>query len=227
MSEWVIKQKAYKPEINMEEMRNVIDAITLPPSIKIGLVNQILDSIDLNTEYYQKHIDGYIKQWYFLPSGQEHYRLLDYLVTTFSSQSIVDIGTHKAASAVSLAGNETNKVYTFDIAELVEVDLSDVPNITKCIDDVTKSDYIALLQKSCMVFLDTSPHEGVFETQVYNHLNAIGFKGLLCLDDIHLNEGMNRFWDGITHRKVDVTKYGHHTGTGLVAFSDTIEIDTK
>ena len=227
MSEWIIKQKAYKPEINMEEMRGVIDATTLPPAVKIGLVNQILDSIDLNTEYYQKHIDSYIKQWYFLPSGQEHYRLLDYLVTTFSNQVIVDIGTHKAASAVSLAGNTTNKVYTFDIAELVDVDLSDIPKITRCIDEVTKHDYIPLLQKSCMVILDTSPHEGIFETQVYNHLNAIGFKGILCLDDIHLNGGMNGFWDRITHQRFDVTKYRHHTATGLVLCNTTIQIHSK
>lgn len=227
MSEWIIKSKAYKPVIDMQEIRGVIDSTTLPETIKIGLVNQVLDSIDLNTEYYQKHIDNYIKQWYFMASGQEHYRLLDYLVTTFSNQIIVDIGTHKAASAVSLAGNSTNRVYTFDIEELVEVDLSDIPNIQRCIDDITKPDYHDLLKKACLVFLDTSPHEGVFETRVYNHLVNLGFNGVLCLDDIHLNEGMDNFWNQIKHRKFDVTKYGHHTGTGLVLFNDKIEVDSK
>jgi hypothetical protein len=42
---------------------------------------------------------------------------------------------------------------------------------------------------------------------------------MLC-DDIHLSDEMERFWREIKHEKYDITQYGHHSGTGIVLFSN-------
>ena len=46
-----------------------------------------------------------------------------------------------------------------------------------------------------------------------------GFKGLLFLDDIYLNDAMRIFWDSITEPKYDLTSVGHFSGNGIVDFS--------
>ena len=46
-------------------------------------------------------------------------------------------------------------------------------------------------------------------------------------DDIHLNEQMRVFWENVTDKKIDVTKYGHVTGTGIINFSKDMEIILK
>ena len=225
MSEWTIKNRAYKPEMSEEQIQNAIEGVVQQTNTKIVLNNGQLDTIDLNTEYYQRHVDDYVKQWFFLNSSKEHYRFLVYLVSLFSNQIITDIGTHKGGSAVALASNPNNQVYSFDIENQITVDLSDIPNIHLLEANVAEyPKYNPLILSSSIIFLDTSPHEGVFETSFYNILSNNNYKGILCLDDIHLGAGMESFWNNIKHRKYDITSYGHFSGTGIVVFNDTTEI---
>jgi hypothetical protein len=76
------------------------------------------------------------------------------------------------------------------------------------------------LLKSKFIMLDID-HEYYDEIQIYKKLIENGWRGLLCCDDIHLNEPMKRFWSEIYHPKIDITKYGHGSGTGLVIMDDT------
>jgi hypothetical protein len=55
-----------------------------------------------------------------------------------------------------------------------------------------------------------------------NKLIEIDFKGILLLDDIHLNAEMQALWDWIPIvKKIDLTKFGHNSGTGVVMFGDS------
>jgi hypothetical protein len=66
--------------------------------------------------------------------------------------------------------------------------------------------------------LDTY-HDGKFEHEFYTFLKANRYKGLLFLDDIHLNEPMKAFWEHIEEPKEDVTDLGYWSGSGLVVFA--------
>lgn len=66
--------------------------------------------------------------------------------------------------------------------------------------------------------LDTN-HDGEFENQFYAFLNKNDYRGLLFLDDIHLNQPMTDFWNAIREPKEDLTDLGHWSGSGLVDFS--------
>ena len=68
-----------------------------------------------------------------------------------------------------------------------------------------------------LIMLDTN-HDGGFENEAYRYFQRIGFKGLLFLDDIHLNPPMEAFWAQITEPKEDITDLGHWSGSGIVDF---------
>ena len=72
------------------------------------------------------------------------------------------------------------------------------------------------LFRSDVIMLDTY-HDGEFEKEFYDFIKP-DFKGVLVLDDIHLNKPMQSFWRSITEPKEDLTKIGHYSGTGVVYF---------
>ena len=54
----------------------------------------------------------------------------------------------------------------------------------------------------------------------FQYLAGAGYQGLVLLDDIYLNEAMDRVWGSQTVCKYDLTDMGHTVaGTGLLDFS--------
>lgn len=192
-----------------------------------------LDSIDM--KLYSKPIEWHHKANYFYEdAGKEVYRLLTYLSKHMPSGSkIVDIGTHLGSSAAALAANKECHVTTFDIGEHIksEVDVSnvstiyDVKNITYIIKDCI--DEISTLSTASLIYLDVDPHDGKQEIKYLQKLRDISFKGIVIMDDIALNREMWEMWNNIPERKKNITSYGHWSGTGIVYFSDDIQIDFK
>ena len=150
---------------------------------------------------------------------REHYRLLYHLANLFHDSVLFDVGTNIGLSALALAlPNKSNLIVTFDIVDRRE-------HIQKILNSHKNIEFIQgnatddkRLSSSPLVLLDTN-HDGIFENYFYNHLKRIGFKGLLLLDDIHLNLIMEKFWYGISEDKEDLTDLGHWSGSGLVDFS--------
>jgi hypothetical protein len=153
---------------------------------------------------------------FFLDTGfKEHYQLLAHLSTRVQGATIFDIGTLKGYSALALSYNNANRVISYDIADYKElIDPERLTNIDFRIGNVLEAPELPL---SSIIVLDTE-HDGRFETQVYSFLKENRFKGLLVLDDIHLNEPMKRFWRFIDMPKEDLTDIGHWSGTGIVDF---------
>ena len=153
---------------------------------------------------------------YFLDTAfREHYRLLAYLSTKFSGQTIFDVGTLKGYSALALSYNSDNNVISYDIEDLKEIKNRErLKTIDYRIGNVLED---PALPSSPLVLLDTY-HEGRFEREFYAHLKAHRFKGLLVLDDIFLNQAMKTFWHDIDLPKEDITDLGHWSGTGIVDF---------
>lgn len=159
------------------------------------------------------------------PYGKEHYRLLSYLSTKFENQHLIDIGTHTGYSAYVLSYNPANIVDTFDIVDKgIAPEIKNRKNIVYHYQDLfvheTRQPMSQLLLESPMIFLDVDPHNGIMEIGFYNYLFENHYKGLLVCDDIHYFEDMrNNFWSKIPDQyKLDATKYGHWSGTGLIHF---------
>jgi hypothetical protein len=155
-------------------------------------------------------------------AGKEHYRLLAYLSETmfaYSGKPYIDIGTYLGFSALALSKHPSSTVITYDIIDCI-------PDMGPTMKSVSRIDHritdclneMDTLLNSDLMSLDVDPHDGVQETEMFNALKNAGYKGLLVLDDIHINKGMKNFWNSIDLLKYDVSKYGHFTGTGLVVF---------
>ena len=151
------------------------------------------------------------KQLFF--DNREHYGLLSTLSKDYNGVKIYDIGTYKGLSALALSSNEKNLIISYDIEYHVEIHRPD--NVEFRIGNFYR-DYEML--KSPLIMFDIDPHNGLDETNFVDNLIRIGYKGTVIFDDIHLNEGMQKFWDSITQEKFDLTSVGHWSGTGKVIF---------
>lgn len=185
------------------------------------MISKILKATkeQLNSIEFDSYRDSFLKKgypnnWFFMEAGQEHYRLLAYIGSLYKSKTLLDIGSYQGNSAIALA-HSGNKIISYD--------LDTQPIIEKIKNDnikFIKGDILAdnnLILASPFIMLDTY-HNGDFEQEFVDHLINIKYKGLVMFDDIHLNNEMSNFWNGLKNEKFDLTEIGHFSGTGLVIF---------
>lgn len=151
------------------------------------------------------------------PCGDQHYRLLAYISTILPNGSkILEIGTRWGVSSVALSKNQSVHVTTCDIEDQASfVKRENVKFI--------QADGFDLLEEYKdvdLIFMDVDPHDGIQEKKMLKKLSDIDFKGILILDDIHLNKEMENFWNSIPFDKFDITQFGHYSGTGIVFFGN-------
>lgn len=187
--------------------------------MKITLSVDHLNSID-TTKDHSDFIPFHYRQYYHLPAGSEHYRLLMHLSSCYNKELLIDVGTNHGASALALGTNSTNTVYSIDIVDLKTGEPT-LPNCQFELGNVLENSSIfEKIMNSRFIMLDTY-HEYDFEIQFYKKLSENNWKGIVFCDDINLNDHMRRFWSEITHPKIDITKYGHGSGTGIILMDDT------
>ena len=175
------------------------------------LQNKILDSIDLAE--LETDLDPFVKQYFYLNSGVEHYRLLAHISSYYNNETILDIGSYKGGSALALSFNKNNTVISIDIENHLELSINR-SNIEFKILNIL--DHPNLIQKSKLIMLDTA-HDGLFEKELYTYLTESNWNGIIIADDIHLNKPMRKWWKSIENKyKYDITEFGHHSGTGLI-----------
>lgn len=159
----------------------------------------------------------------------EHYRLLAALVAVLQPQCVIEIGTEAGLSALALKQYlpPHGKVVTFDLRPwhtypetcLTEKDFAD-HRLVQYTDDLSDPAILqrheSLLQRAELIFLDAAK-DGVMEPRFLANLRQIYFvkPPLLVLDDIRVWT-MLKVWREISNPKLDLTSFGHWTGTGLV-----------
>lgn len=156
----------------------------------------------------------------------EHYKLLYYFTTLFTDELILDLGTRDGLSALCLAYNKKNNVITYDLIdkpnELLQFE-DKLPNLTfKKMNVFDES--LDIFKKSKIIFLDLDPHDGIQETRFISLLEEIGYNGIVICDDIHWFPRMKQWWNNLKQTKYDVTQFGHGSGTGLIDFSNNLEV---
>jgi predicted O-methyltransferase YrrM len=171
--------------------------------------------------------DGYPDVW-----PGEHYKLLAALVGLLRPKTIVEIGTATGMSALAMkaALPDDGKIVTFDLvpwqrqagAVLRDDDLAD-GRIEQRLDDLsTPAGWRAnadLLRRVEFIFLDAQ-HDGEQERNFLRGFDEVGLASgpIVMFDDIRLWR-MLSFWQEITRPKLDLTSFGHWSGTGLVDYA--------
>lgn len=165
-------------------------------------------------------------------AGREHYRLLAYLSTKVDG-TIVDIGTHRGASALALSYDEGNTVLTFDVVDKAPPIIDGRRNVHRFIRDLTVSSvreaYKTALLESPLILLDIDPHEGDREWELLEWLRENRYRGTILLDDVwHFKELREKVWYRLGRAgKVDLSAIGHWSGTGAVRFDGRVTFDEE
>lgn len=146
--------------------------------------------------------------------GVEHYRLLSRIVKLLPGENVVDIGTYEGCSALAMAAEPSTTVISYDIMNRIHR-LPKESNIDYRVVNLLRT---KVIPETRFIMLDVDPHDGIQEPMFMKLFDAVRYKGIVMLDDIHLNPPMQRWWDSIKREKVDLVGLGHHSGTGMVYF---------
>jgi predicted O-methyltransferase YrrM len=163
----------------------------------------------------------------------EHYQLLAGFVACLQPKTVVEIGTETGLSALCMQKYlpEGARVVTYDLipwkdiegAVLREEDLADGRLIQE-LGDLSDPEVFAAhqqtLQQADLIFAD-GPKDGRFEYAFAELLDTLDFEKppLILFDDIR-DRHMLRFWRELTKPKLDISSFGHWTGTGLVQWTN-------
>lgn len=158
----------------------------------------------------------------------EHYRLLLGLVRALQPSTVIEIGTFTGMGSLAIlqALPETAKLRTFDI-----VPWDQIPNthlrsadfnerFQQVVADVSAPNgiepYRALFEDADFVFID-GPKDGVTEARILLALETLHFRKspIVMFDDIRVMT-MIGIWRAIAKPKLDISSFGHWSGTGLI-----------
>ena len=162
----------------------------------------------------------------------EHYRLLAGLARVLEARTVVEIGTATGLSALSLLAGvpEGGRVVTFDLIPwreypgtvLREEDFAE-GRLAQHIADLSHPEGIerhrAVLGDATLIFIDAAK-DGEQERRFLDLFAGVAFASppILVFDDIRQWK-MLAIWREIQRPKLDLTSFGHWSGTGLVDFS--------
>lgn len=160
----------------------------------------------------------------------EHYKLLGGLVKSLGARRIVEIGTATGLSALTLMLElpRDGKLTTFDVVPwpkyydgtvLEEADFAD-GRLTQVLDDLQQPSVVekhrALLEEADFIFIDAAK-DGVMEQRFIDNLKPLNYRNapIVMFDDIRV-WNMLKIWRELDRPKLDLTSFGHWSGTGLV-----------
>ena len=160
----------------------------------------------------------------------EHYKLLAGMIQVLQPKLVIEIGTAKGLSALTMKKflPDDGKIVTFDIinwnnypggTSLNNNDFDD-GRLIQFTDDLSHSTsfskHIELLKEADFIFMDAAK-DGSQEQRFIDNLKTIKFNNppIVLFDDIRL-WNMLKIWREITMPKLDITSFGHWSGTGIV-----------
>jgi predicted O-methyltransferase YrrM len=158
----------------------------------------------------------------------EHYKLLAGLVDELQPKLVIEIGTSTGLSSLTMqkylpAGG---KVVTYDIIpwqEFGETALTAADfngsleqRIADLSDAAVFAEHAELLKKADFIFIDAAK-DSTQEDRFLANFDTLKFdsKPIFMFDDIRL-WNMLRTWRNVQRPKLDITSFGHWSGTGLI-----------
>ncbi len=154
----------------------------------------------------------------------EHYKLLAAFIKVLQPEQVIEIGTSTGLSMLALQIFLKGKLTTFDIrpwASYPDTALTEEDKVEQIVADLSEEatffQHQKLLQKAELVFIDAT-HDGKLETKLLSLFTGLSFTKpcYIILDDIRVWT-MLKAWRDISLPKLDLTSFGHWSGTGIIA----------
>ena len=159
----------------------------------------------------------------------EHYKLLAGLALSLKPKMVIEIGTGSGLSALAIKKylSPGSKIATFDLVDwksypgscLREEDFRD-GSLVQHLDDLSNPDMVLkhrqIITEAEMIIIDAEK-DGVMEQRFLDNFSSVSFRTspLVFFDDIRL-WNMLKIWRNIAFPKLDLTSFGHWSGTGII-----------
>lgn len=167
----------------------------------------------------------------------EHYRILSSIVNVTNASEVIEIGTYTGLGTLSIKEGFANsgKISTFDLvawnklnldSHFIDEDFRD-GSIEQIIGDLSDNNFFEKnfnkLNNANIIFMD-APKDDNFEYKMMRlFLKLDKKKGkLLILDDIKF-VNMIDLWRSVKSPKIDLSSFGHWTGTGVIDISEGLK----
>ena len=159
----------------------------------------------------------------------EHYKLLAGLVLACKPKRVIEIGTSQGLGALAIKGSlpPGSELITLDVIPWTEIgesalrpsDFAD-GNVRQVIGDLSDEQFFLSFAETlsgCNLLFVDAPKDVQFERTFLRFLAGISLppNALVVFDDIRL-WNMLRIWREIARPKLDLTSFGHWSGTGIV-----------
>lgn len=159
----------------------------------------------------------------------EHYKLLAGLTAVLQPRVVFEVGTFQGLSALAIKGSlpRGSKLTTVDIKSWKEIpntafrpsDFEDGA-LQQALGDLSDpavfSSFSSVLSSCDLLFVD-APKNVIFEETFLKLLEKINLPtaSIVVFDDIR-QWNMLKIWRNIKRPKMDLTSFGHWTGTGII-----------
>jgi hypothetical protein len=169
-----------------------------------------------------------VPDWAFIWPG-EHYLFLTAMVKVLQPKVVIEVGTDSGLSALCMKRYlpADGKIVTYDLlpwqtvqeGDLTEEDFAD-GRLEQRLEDLGDPAVFErnrdLIASAEFMFID-GPKNVTFENAFMKHLKTVKFSKppILMFDDTRL-PSMLKFWRELRYPKLDLTSFGHWSGTGLV-----------
>lgn len=192
--------------------------------VSLEAIKATLNDVSLDDLATRANSPDYFPVW-----PGEHYKLLAGFLKVLKPKVVIEIGTDTGLSALVLkkflpAGG---KVVTFDLrpwktvdeSVLTDADFAD-GQLEQRLMDLAEPEHFeknrSLLEQAEFFFVD-GPKNISFEKALMKQLATISYKTppIMLWDDTRL-PSMVKFWRELERPKLDLTSFGHWSGTGLV-----------
>jgi hypothetical protein len=161
----------------------------------------------------------------------EHYKLLASVIDILAPRLVIEIGTDRGASSLVMKKflPKNSKIITYDIIpwnKIMNTGFSendfDCMLEQKIMDISKKENYLLeskIISKADFIFVDAAK-DGIMERLLCSFFDNTQFEKppIVLFDDIKFME-MIQIWGEIKHPKIDLTSFGHWSGTGIVLWS--------
>ena len=167
----------------------------------------------------------------------EHYRFLAALVRTLNPKTVIEIGTFTGMGTLALAQDlqPSGTLTTFDLLAwnsfpdtwLAASDFEG-GRVRQVLHDISAPGGIephrALFESADLIFVD-GPKDGRTEADILVNLSTLKLSRdvVIVFDDIRVIN-MIDIWRRIGQPKMDLTSFGHWSGTGLIDWNGTADL---
>tara|TARA_B100000900_G_scaffold84991_1_gene68782 strand:+ start:543 stop:1388 length:846 start_codon:yes stop_codon:yes gene_type:complete len=218
---WATSDISSKFDNNSIFLKNIISYIEKSYSLKLESDENIKLKSSRQYEFEYLNMNNF---------PGEHYRLLAAICEVENLNQITEIGTGSGIACKVILNNSNAKINTVDIIPWDEsnshLTISEFQDqrITQIIADLsskkTFEEYSYLFTEPDLIFLDAGK-DGIFEDTFLKNLSEVELSNknrLLLIDDIKYFT-MYKVWKKIQSPKLDLSSFGHWSGTGIVDIS--------